>query len=133
MSLRAAMVLPEEVNDLWPRVEPLIERGLRESHKSFSAEDVRLSLLAKARQLWVLLPDIACAWVTQIDVYPLAKVFHIFLIAGKLPADWRQIWFHVKQWGKSQGCQAVELQGRKGWMRVFPDFEVIVHLRQELT
>lgn len=128
------MVLPSELDELWPQAEPLIRRGLQHVLSRYDPEDVKESVRNGWRQLWLLVPDMACVWVTQIDTYPRSKVLHIFLIAGRMPPDWKQVLFHVEQWGKAQGCQSVELKGRKGWVRRLPDYQVPrVFMQKDLT
>src|SRR5579859_3701051 len=129
----AAMLVPDELDALWPRFEPLVRLGLKYGVGRFTAEDVKASIADGRRQLWATVPDGDCILVTQIDQYPQAKVGHIFLCAGRLPKAWREILFHVTEWLKAEGCRAVELNGRRGWARKLRDFHVpMILLRKEL-
>jgi hypothetical protein len=55
-------------------------------------------------------------------LYPKKKVLHIFLAGGKLETltDMHEsvIW-----WAKAQGCSALTLSGRKGWVKALESFD----------
>jgi hypothetical protein len=70
--------------------------------------------------------------ITAIEDRPGKRVLVIFAFAGLLPHDWRQILGNVTQWAKDQGCMAIELQGRRGWRRLLPDWQPVNLLRQEI-
>ena len=131
MSALAALVLPEELDAVWPRIVHLIERGLKRGH-GFDVEDVRASLVERKRQLWLTAPDADCALVTQIDAYPRSTVLHIFLIAGRLPAEWLAMLAGIENWARQQGCDAAELRGRKGWLRKMRGYRALALMRKEL-
>ena len=127
-------VQPGEVNAFWPRVAPLIERGLDYAGGCFGPDDVRLSLIERRRQLWIDWPDIRCALVTEPIDYPLKRILHVFLVAGRLPRDWRDLWRGIERWAVAQGCADVEIRGRPGWIRRLPDYRAaMVFMRKELT
>lgn len=113
----AALVSPEELDGLWPEVEPLIELGLRNINQTWASDDLRDFIRRGQKQLWLSVPDAECAMVTQIDQWPRGKVLHIFMVAGKLPDRWADILAAVESWGKERGCRKVELRGRLGWTR----------------
>ena len=129
-----AMVLPDELDSLWPKIEHLIERGLKRGNGGYSAADIRRAIARRKKQLWLGVPDAGWALVTQLDLYPAGKVCHIFLLAGRMPRGWQTILFHVEQWAKSEGCKAIELRGRIGWRRRLPDyFQPAIYMRKELA
>ena len=78
-------IQPREVEALWPNLSPLIERGLRFAGGCFGLADVQHSLIEGRRQLWVTSPALDCALVTEQIDYPLKRVLHVFLVAGRLP------------------------------------------------
>ncbi len=126
-------VQPGEVEEFWPRVAPLIERGLKYAGGCFGLEDVRDSLIQGRRQLWIVWPDAHCALVTEQTDYPLKRVLHVFLVAGRLPRDWHDLWRGIERWAADQGCADVELRGRPGWIRRLPGYDArMIFMRKEL-
>jgi hypothetical protein len=126
-------VQPAELGRLWDRVAPLIERGLRRGC-GFALDDVRGTLEGGARQLFVTWPGVDCALVTEDVTYPRERVLHVFLLAGRLPADWRQILAGLEAWAAARGCRAIELRGRRGWTRKLAGYGApAVIMRKELA
>ncbi len=127
-------IQPREVEQLWPRLAPAIQRGLRYAGGCFAPDDVKRSLIEGRRQLWVDWPGMRCVLITEKIDYPLKRVLHVFLAAGRLPRDWRTIWRAIEDWAQSQGCMAVEIRGRPGWARRLPDYRArMIFLTKELT
>ena len=127
-------IQPREVDELWPRFAPLIEQGLRFAGGCFASNDVKRSLIEGRRQLWADWPAMGCLLITERIDYPLKRVLHVFLVAGRLPRDWRTIWCAIERWASSEGCAAVEIRGRPGWARRLPDYRAtMIFLSKELA
>ncbi len=125
---------PREVEAIWPQIRGLVEDGLGHAGGCFAAEDVKQSLAAGRRQLWIDGPIPRCALITELADYPLRRVLHVFLAAGRLPRDWRHLWRGIERWAASEGCAAVEIRGRPGWARRLPDYRAtMIFLSKELT
>jgi hypothetical protein len=122
-----------DLPDIWPRVAPLVARALEHADGDQTALSVKESLEAGNRQLFVTWPEVDAMVVTAIESRPGQKVLHIFACAGRLPVDWRAILGEIERWAAAQGCRRVELQGRKGWVRMLPDYRPTILLRKELA
>ena len=134
MTTNVRGVQPREVEAIWPAILALVEDGLRHAGGCFAAADVKQSLAAGRRQLWIdgLAPR--CILITELIEYPLRRVLHVFLASGRLPRDWRDLWRGIERWAASDGCAAVEIRGRPGWARRLPDYRAtMIFLRKELT
>ncbi len=107
-------IQPHEVEELWPRLQPLIERGLRFADGCFASGDVKRSLIEGKRQLWVEWPEMRCALITERIDYPLKRVLHVFLAAGRLPRDWRNLWRGIQRLAPSEGLPGIEIPGPHG-------------------
>ena len=123
--------LPEIVSQL-KRCLPWIEAALQYSGGTHTAKDVVQGIIEGRMQLWP--GENACA-VTEIVVYPMKKVLHVFLAGGNMETivDMQK---SAEEWGKAQGCTAMTIAGRKGWSRVLADHgyrEQFVTLAKELT
>lgn len=66
-------------------------------------------------QLWRV-PE-ACA-VTTVQTFPRAKVCMILLCGGENMKAWIHHVDDICDWARKQGCDAVEIPGRRGWKRV---------------
>ena len=91
-----------------------IDDALEYSGGTHIFEDVVDGIKSGRMQLWPT--EKGCA-VTEIVVYPRKKVLHIFLAAGDLDQLLDMI-DAAAAWGIQQGCQAMTMSGRRGWLRV---------------
>jgi hypothetical protein len=126
-------VQTDELDAVWPRIRHLVLEALEYCNRDYALDDVLMSLRGARRQLFVTWPDCASMGITQIEERPCRKVLLIFAYAGRLAPDWKDIMANLKRWGASQGCSAIELQGRPGWSRVLRDWTKITHLRQDIA
>lgn len=67
-------------------------------------------------QLW---PAADSAAVTEIRTTPNAKILQVWLAGGHLETLTR-MFADMETWGRSVGCQAIQINGREGWERVLP-------------
>lgn len=122
----------DEINALWPRIEPLVARALKYS-PDYTLEEVNRSLRAQWRQLFATWPEMDTICITAIEKRPACKVLVIWWKAGKLHEDWRDFLKATEGWGRFMGCRMIEFRGRKGWERLLPDYEVASIYRKVLT
>jgi hypothetical protein len=126
-------VQPEEIETIWPRVEELVGRALARADGRYGLADVKASLIARKRQLWVVWPACDCLGITEISRYPQQTRLTVFALAGRLPPDWRDVLRRLESWAKEIGCRAVELRGRKGWIRRLPDYRAgLIEMTKEI-
>lgn len=63
-------------------------------------------------------------WITKIFTTKKCKYGLVWIIAGSGLETGRPFYErYCETWFKEQGCEYIELQGRKGWMKVLPDYE----------
>lgn len=93
-------------------------------------EDVRLLLLDQRAQLWVqwnvVTGIIEAAFVTEMVVYPRGVWVRVWL-GGVRPgekADTRGVRGAIVLFAKQNGALGLEVTGRHGWLRRFPDAKV---------
>lgn len=120
-----------EINALWPRLEPLVARALQYS-PDYTLEEVHNSLRALRRQIFATWPELDTICITAIEMRPAAKVLVIWWKAGKLHEDWRQMLDATEGWGRHMGCSRIEFRGRKGWKRLLPDYKTELLYRKDL-
>ena len=103
-----------QVEGIWEYVEPFIKTGL-ERGSVFTLEQIREGLLTSNFQLWVWQKhEILAVLVTAV----IDKACVLLCSAGTEMREWSQHIDLVEDWAKSNGCERIRVQGRKGWSRV---------------
>lgn len=92
----------------------LIESALVRDGYSYTYEDVVKAVDEDRMQYWAGPNSVI---VTEIVEYPQRKSIHFFLAAGNL-GELEPMVPIIESWGKSKGCTAATMTGRKGWERV---------------
>ena len=106
-------VQAHDVDSVWEKVAPLVERAMEYADGKMNAEDVYTQLKSKELQLWLVPGGI---WVTRIVVYPRSTRMEWIVAAGEYQ-EWAAHFPLLFDWAKVHGCDAVEMGGRKGWGR----------------
>ena len=96
------------------RCRKWIEDALEYSGGTHTFPDICRGVLNGDFQLWP--NDNGCA-VTEITVYPMKKVLHVFLAGGSM-SDITDMEESAAMWGKAYGCNAMTIAGRKGWKKI---------------
>lgn len=108
----------------WPEIEKHISRV---KDVPWSLADVRRELEEARAQAWGMRTDhVLGFWITRIENTWTAKYGVVWITAGDgldigMPA-YREV---IEPWFWSQGCEWIDIHGRKGWKRVMPDYEEI--------
>lgn len=111
---------------IWPVVLPTLE-GVCKRHPYYhSPESLYQSFVDGRSQLWVVVDDdkeekLRAVFATQIyrtDVD--CQVCSIVLCAssnGSKSTEWVDLISEVEEWGRSQGCERMRLEARRGWVK----------------
>lgn len=119
------------MNDLLTLCKPWIEAALAYSGGTHTFEDICDGIASGKMQLWPA-EDGCC--VTELVQYPRKLVLNGFLAGGDM-ARIKDMVPAIEEWARQQGCDGVELTGRRGWVRAFGPFsyaEAATTLRKEL-
>ena len=87
---------------------------------SFCLSDIEECLRTRQAQAW---SDEGSIAITYVSDFPLQRILNLWLIAG----DFQTIMKNqskVFQWAKDRGCNQAQLEGRKGWSKMLPDWSV---------
>jgi len=104
-------VLAQDVDALWERVCPLVERAMEYADGKMDATDVYNGLKVRDFQLWLVPGGI---WITRIVNYPKSTRLEWIAAAGEYQ-EWTDHLPLLFDWAKAQGCDAAEIGGRAGW------------------
>ena len=98
----------------WSLIDRAVSR--QDTH---SLDDVKAAVAHGKAQLWC---GEKSALVTELVVYPRKKVCRIWMAGGELGELQGEMLPTVEKWAKAKGCAAVEIIGRRGWVRVLDDY-----------
>ena len=99
----------------WDRCKSLLAPALADTH---TLDDVHEAINDGRAELWPLRDS---ALVTEIVEYPQRRVLRVWLAGGKLDELQRGLPF-LDQIAKDLGCSRIELEGRKGWVKVLDGY-----------
>lgn len=100
-----------DVDSVWEKVAPLVDRAMEYADGKMNSEDVYTGLKTQELQLWLVPGGI---WVTRIVVYPRSTRLEWIAAAGEYQ-EWTEHLPLLFKWAKAQGCDAAEIGGRAGW------------------
>lgn len=121
-------VRPDEIDQFWPKIRHLIEKPLvrTKADRDFSPEDIREAIREGLMQCWIAHDGgtILVVAVTEILCYPRRKVLGIPFVGAETGSldQWIDHMEAMKVYARENGCKAVRVWGRAGWVKVLnPD------------
>lgn len=101
---------------IWQQVAPLLKPAL---DNTYDIMDIEKGLQENRFQLFISWNNkVESAVVTEIAVYPRAKVLRYFLAGGTNLDNWlEKIQQVIEKFAKNNNCTQVEVAGRKGWVK----------------
>lgn len=127
----------DAVSAWWPQVKPHIERFCSKT-KLADPGEVLYEVLDCTKQLWGVKVEgkVVGFLLTEVRDQKRGRVLCIWAAAGDSddPAQFVTIYDALETWGRSIGCNVVEVRGRRGWKKMLPGFrETGVLLEKVLT
>lgn len=108
------------IEQFWQYAEPYVKRALDHANGEFTPLDLKKSCLVRDAQLWLVMKKerIVAAAITQIVNYPQRRHARVITLAGTGGDEWTAILDDaLHQWGKANGCNAIEAFVRKGYVQ----------------
>ena len=117
----------EDLHINWNEVEPLIKKALDDT---YTARDILDGLVKNSFQLFISWEDkVESAVITEVIQYPQKKVCRYFLAGGSNMNNWLEpIQQEIEKFAKYNQCDAIEVAGRKGWLRKLKGYEQKIYL-----
>lgn len=139
---RAYRVLPEFLDVIWPKAEPLLERGVRTERGRFSTRDIYGWIKTNEQQLWLVARgrEIVAAGLMRCAIHPSGKHSATWHLLGAKPGarvwEWiRALFDAAMAEARARGSTEMLIVGRAGWLRWAKKYgfkrEAIVLLREE--
>lgn len=122
----------ENVKQIFSLAEPELNRAIAFSGDRYSEGELERDLESGTRQIWLIwLEELLGVVVTK--VFRKARICQIELCAGRNIKTWLHHLPEIEQFARDNGCKISEVIGRKGWLRLLPDYELYaVILRKKL-
>ena len=114
----------------WERCSPWLQAALDHAGNLFSLEDVKAAVLSEKA---IFLRGFEAAVVAEIRVYPQKKIYNCWLAGGSLEELKLGFAPAIRRYAKKAECDAITIQGRPGWRRVFNMRERGVVLTEEVV
>ena len=128
MSSSAELIgVPRElVEEIWPVAAPFLEKGVKQTRK-VTLESLQKSAAQGLVQLWLAYDpeskEILAACATDLFVYESGyKTARVLILGGFDVNRWSECIATIEEWAVAEDCDAVEIAGRKGWARIYPDY-----------
>lgn len=127
---RSALLTPPQVLEYWPTLEPHIVKALAVGVGEMTPFDICSQAMNSLMQVWVTLDsqnNLGCVTVTRTLQYPSSKHLQIVcLTAVHHSVNQMADQFHtLETYAKQNGCQSLQVWGRKGWQRKLRAFRSI--------
>ena len=122
----------ENIAQVFPLVETELKKAIDFAGNRYADGELQRDLENGNKQLWLVNDgnEIKASIVTL--VYK-NGVCQIVLCAGHDMKDWLGHIKEIEQFGRNHDCNISEIIGRKGWMKMLPDYELFaVILRKKL-
>lgn len=123
---KLSMIPHDYIDRMWRIVEPLLLLSYRRSDQDIP-DTLRLDLRRGTRQLWMITTGdvtIIAAGVTSIVALRSGFALKIEHLGGGSMRRWLPLLKELEAFARSQSCTKLMWEGRKGWVRLFPDYRV---------
>lgn len=110
-------VLYTDAHTVWPRIEGWIQACLDKMDTGYTSEDLLTEVQLRRKQLWLI--DDKAVGITSIIVFPQWKKLVVEYVAGEDLSAWHDEFYEeMTCYAEAFGCKYVEIQGRKGWIKL---------------
>jgi hypothetical protein len=127
-------VQPRDLESCWDRIRPHLERFEKETSRT-DAETLKRQIKSKDRQLWGVGTETEITGVVVTEIYETARglVCWIWAAAGteSKSHEMTRVYQHIENWARDLGCRTIGINGRKGWLRVLPNFKLTAYVMEK--
>ena len=114
----------------WERCSPWVQAALDHAGNLFTLEDVKKAVIKGEA---IFLPGLEAVVIAEIRVYPQKRIYNCWLAGGNLEELKLAFAPAIRRYAKRAGCDAITIQGRPGWQRVFNMKQKGVVLTEEVV
>ena len=120
--IRVSAVPTEYVQQIWPQVEPLVQKAVKYTYGRHNTTDILDLLLNYDHALWIAFNEdkILGAGITSFIQYPQAKYLNFLFCGGEKLKAWKDPMLALlRRWAKDNHCDGIEGTARIGWANIF--------------
>lgn len=123
-SVKIFCVDPKVVHRIWKLVRPILEPAFNDTSDS-TIEATEADVLSGLSFLWVAWDGnkIVAAITTGLVKTPRHKICIVTSAGGVNPRLADQFMPMIEKYAKDEGCDLVRAAGRRGWIKMLPDYE----------
>lgn len=115
----------DRIDEVWLKVKDRLEAAIKSTNGRMSLADAYRFFRTKDWVLWVSVRNgkIEALAVTEILQHPQKKMCAVRIMTGEDYANWIGLESGIADWAKSIGCDGMEAIARKGWAKIFKDYD----------
>ena len=123
-SAEAFVVPSDQIHAAWPQLAPIVSRV---TDSPWSSDDVKDEIAGERAQCFGLrtCDEVVALIITRVEQTPTHRYGVVWLAAGDALHEGMQLYRdEIEPWlFFDQQCEWIELQGRKGWRKMLPDYK----------
>ena len=125
MTADTICIPPDRINEVLPLVTHWISNAVGKCG-DWTPEAIKDHLDKGECLLWILWDgQLHAACVTQLVIVPKkGKICTIVACGGDQVIPWDVAFKPIEKYAAQHGCASMRIEGRPGWQRVFPDYEL---------
>jgi hypothetical protein len=110
---------------VWKDIVDYLQSAADSSMGRFTVENAYKFISEKDWVLWVSIRNktIEAIAITEVLNYPNRKICAVRVLTGKDYANWIGLEDGIASWAKSVGCDGMEALARKGWAKIFTQYD----------
>jgi len=120
---RLICIPPGQAHEFWPHVAPLIKAAMEKGRIS-DYVGVAHSVRNGTALLWIAWngEKIKAAAVTELGQANGEKFCTIVACGGQERSQWLPLIENLEKYGRAEGCKAMRIFGRRGWLKLLPEY-----------
>lgn len=120
-----ACIEPRYVRDIWPAIKPLLKAAIDRTRIS-AWQPIADDILSGKSLVWLCRDGgkILCAGATSLKLTDFGLVCVVVACGGSDMDRWVHLLDRVELYAKAEGCARMRIFGRRGWLRILPDYRM---------
>lgn len=112
-----------QIGKYWPIILGFL---LKIDDPEWTTDEVYEAIKDQDAQVWGVVKDheVLGIWITKILNTRRHRYGLVWICAGDGLSIGLELFPHIESWFKELGCKYIEIQGRSGWKKIMPDYEL---------
>ena len=125
MKIFCSPVPQSDVGKVWHLCKPLLKKATDREGSRQNVEGLYGSVKSGSSCLWCIFIDdvVVGSATTEVNSYTEGKILRVSFLGGGRMELWLEKFIEsLKEYGRFNGCNGIDLVGRKGWLRKLENF-----------